>query len=156
MLTAASGRHVSKRTIMRDTGANGANMKLAARKLDHMGFYKSHLGLTNSEDVMEKRKNQFMLAKSVGEIQKFGVDAAQKKKSTAESSLLYMAPGAKTKLATNDNDVAKLTKKEICALLMACYATTVDENKYAKKNYCDHAIREDCIKPREGSCSCSC
>ena len=43
-----------------------------------------------------------------------------------------MAPGANTKLATKDNDVAKLTKKEICALLMSCYATTVDENKYAK------------------------
>ena len=88
-------------------------------------------GLINSEDAMARRKNQFMLAKSVGEIQKFGVNAAQKKKSTAESSLLEMAPGEKTKLATKENDVAKLTKKEICALLMACYVTTVDENKYA-------------------------
>ena len=107
-------------------------MKLAARKLDQMGFYKSHSGLTNSEDVMARRNNQFMLTKSVGEIQKFGVDAAQKKKSAAESSLLDMAPGAKTNLDTNNNDVAKLEKKEICALLMACYATTVDENKSAK------------------------
>ena len=69
---------------------------------------------------MVRRKNQFMLAKSVGEIQNFGVDAAQKKKSTAESSLSEMAPGAKTKLATKDNDAAKLTKKEIYALLITC------------------------------------
>ena len=85
-----------------------------------MVFYKSHSVLTNSEDVMARRKNQFMLAKSVGEIQKFGVDAAHKKNSTAESSLLDMAPGAKTKLATKDNDAAKLTKKEIYALLITC------------------------------------
>ena len=47
---------------MRDAGGNGANTKLAACKLDQMGFYKSHSGLTNSEDVMARRKNQFMLA----------------------------------------------------------------------------------------------
>ena len=133
VLAAAIGRHVSKREIMRDAGGNGANTKLAARKLDQMGFYKSHSGLTNSEDVMARRKNQFMLAKSVGEIEKFGVDAAQEKKLAAESSLLEMAPAAKTKLAAKNNDVAKLTKKEICALLMACYATTVDEKKYTNK-----------------------
>ena len=31
VLASASGRHVSKRKIMRDAGANGANIKLAAR-----------------------------------------------------------------------------------------------------------------------------
>ena len=45
-----------------------------------------------------------------------------------------MVPAAKIKLAAKDNDANKLTKKEICALLMACYATMADESNHNKPN----------------------
>ena len=43
-----------------------------------------------------------------------------------------MVPAAKIKLAAKDKDSNKLTKKEICALLMAYYATVADESKHNK------------------------
>ena len=60
-----------------------------------MGFFKSHSGLINSEDVVARNKNQVMLAKSVPDIQKAKADTAQKKKSTSESILWEMVPAAK-------------------------------------------------------------
>ena len=84
-----------------------------------MGFFKSHLGLINSEDALARKTNQVMLAKLVAAIQKAEVDTARKKKSTADSSLWEMVPAAKIKLAAKDNNANKLTKKEKCALLMA-------------------------------------
>ena len=43
-----------------------------------------------------------------------------------------MVPAAKIKLAATDNDAKKPIKKEICALLMACYATVAEESKHIK------------------------
>ena len=117
---------------MRDDGGNGANIKLSARKLDTMGFFKAHSGMINSEDAVAIKTNQVILAKSVAAIQKAEADTARKKNSTAESSLWEMVPATKIKLAAKDNNAKKLTKKEICALLMACYATVADESKHNK------------------------
>ena len=47
--------------------------------------------------------------------------AAAKKKQDKTSGLLLAAPGAKAKLALKGGDVSKLTKKDICSLLLACY-----------------------------------
>ena len=111
VMAAASVWNLSKRDIMRDSGGNGANINLAARKLDMMGFFKLHSGLINSADAVVRKTNQFMLAKSVAAIQKSEADTARKKKSTAESSLWEMVPAAKIKLATQDNDAKNPTKK---------------------------------------------
>ena len=43
-----------------------------------------------------------------------------------------MVPAAKIKLAAKDKDANKLTKKEVCALLMNFYATVADESKHNK------------------------
>ena len=87
IMAAASAWHLSKRDIMRDAGGNSANIKLAARKLDMMGFFKSHSGLIKSEDAVVRKTNQVILEKSVAVIQKDEADTARKKKCTAESSL---------------------------------------------------------------------
>ena len=132
VMAAASVCHLSKRDIMRDAGGKCTNIKLAHRKLDMMGFFKLHSVLINSEDAVERKTNQVMLVKSVAVIQKDKADTARKKKSTAESSLWEMVLAAKIKLAAKDNDANKITKKEICALLMACYTTVADEIKHNK------------------------
>ena len=97
-----------------------------------MGFFKSHSGLIKSEDAVVRKTNQVILAKSVAAIQKAEADTARKKKSPAESRLWERIPAAQIKLAAKDNDTNKLIKKEICALLMACYATVADESKHNK------------------------
>ena len=43
-----------------------------------------------------------------------------------------MVTAAKIKLAAKENYSNKITKKEICALLMACYATVEDKSKHNK------------------------
>ena len=119
VMVAASVWHLSKGDIMRDAGGNGANIKLSAQKLDIMGFFKFHSGMINSEDAVARNTNQVMLSKSVAAIQKAEEDTPRKKKSTAESRLWEMVPTAKIKLAAKENYSNKITKKEICALLMA-------------------------------------
>ena len=131
-MAGASAWHLLKRDIMRDSGGNSANTKIEARKLDIMGFFKSHSDLINSEDAVARKTNQVMLAKSIAAIQKAEADTARKKKSTAESRLWDMVPAANIKLDAKDNDANNLTKKEICALLMACYATVAGESKHNK------------------------
>ena len=42
VMAAAIEWHLSKRDFMRDSGGNGANIKLASRKLYMMGFFKLH------------------------------------------------------------------------------------------------------------------
>ena len=98
-MAAASAWHLSKNDIMRDAGGNGANIKVAARNLDIMGFFKSHSGLINSEDAVARNTNQAMLTKSFSAIQKAKEDTAQKKKLTADSSLWEMVPAAKINIA---------------------------------------------------------
>ena len=87
VMESASAWHLLKCDIMRDAGGNGANIKLAARKLDMMGFFKSHSGMIKSEDAVARKTNQVMLAKSVAAIQKAEADTVRKKKSTSESRL---------------------------------------------------------------------
>ena len=131
-MAATSAWHLSKRDIMRDSGGNSANTKIEARKLDIMGFFKSHSGLINSEDAVARKTNQVMLTKLVAAIQKAEADTARKNKLTVESSLWEMVPAVKIKLSEKDNNDKNPTKKGICVLLMACYATVADESKHNK------------------------
>ena len=48
-----------------------------------------------------------------------------------------MVPAAKINLAAKDRNANKLTKKEIFALLIACYAAVADESKHNKSTLVD-------------------
>ena len=48
-------------------------------------------------------------------------------------SLIFLAPSAKIKLALNSGDMIKLTKKEMCLLLLVSHNTPIEDNEYNKQ-----------------------
>ena len=73
-----------------------------------------------------------MLARSLAMISEHERDAAAKKKQDKISGLLMASPGAEAKLVLKGGDVSKLTNKDICSILLACYGETVEESKHNK------------------------
>jgi hypothetical protein len=65
-------------------------------------------------------------------------DAAQSK-AAANKELNALAPTANSKLIEKNNDVNKLTKKEIISLLIACYGVSEDTNKKRKVDVVSNA-----------------
>jgi hypothetical protein len=122
---------LTKREIMRDVGV-GAKKKLAARKLDAMGTIKPHSGLVNTEEQLAKYVNKVDLTKSIADIEANEKAAALKRKNDSTRKLIQLSGDARTKLVAKNGDVSKITKKEISAMLLAFYGTSVDESKHSK------------------------
>ena len=129
---------LTKREIMRDAVGTGATMKLAARKLDSLGRIKAHSSMTNDESNLAKLKSHCMLAQSIAEIKAGDKAATEEKKPKELRDLLVMLAGpANSKLAAKNGDLTKITKREICAILLVYYGTSVEEGKYAKQALVD-------------------
>jgi hypothetical protein len=128
---------LTKREIMRDAVGTGATMKLAARKLDSLGRIKAHSSMTNDESNLAKLKSQCMLAQSIAEIKAGDKAATEEKKSKELRDLVMLAGPANSKLAAKNGDLMKITKREICAILLVYYGTSVEEGKYAKQALVD-------------------
>ena len=73
-----------------------------------------------------------MLAAFIATIQEVDKLATRMKKISATTELLLLATDAKKNLAEKNGDVSKITKKEICSLMLSCYAKYADEAKYSK------------------------
>jgi hypothetical protein len=56
---------LSKRAIMKDCAGNGAELNLAARKLNQTGYVQRHCGLVNTEVKVRKLKNALQLSQSM-------------------------------------------------------------------------------------------
>jgi hypothetical protein len=116
---------------MKDVG-EGAIKKIAARKLDSMGSIKPHSGLVNNEEQLARYGNKVDLTKSIADIETTEKAAALKKKNDSTRELINLSGDARTKLAAKKGDVSKITKKEISAMMLAFYGTSVDESKHLK------------------------
>ena len=108
-------------------------MNLAARNLDQMGYIKSHSFITNSPKMLAKMMNQMQVSISLSGISTIYSTNNVDKKKMYTNSLIFLAPSAKNKLASKISDVMKLTKKEMCLLLLVSHNTLVEDNKYNKK-----------------------
>jgi hypothetical protein len=117
---------------MEDAVGKGAMIKLVARKLDHLGSIKAHSGLVNEPSQMLKWQNQVDLAKSLVDIQEHDKKEAAKKMADESTMLVMLAGSAMEKLSQKSGDVSKITKKEICSILLACYGALVEESKHNK------------------------
>ena len=137
VLTVDDKTIMTKREIMRDSIGTGATMKLAARKLDNLGRIKAHSSMTNDESNLAKLKNQCLLAQSIAEIKTGDKAAAEEKKSKELRDLVMLAGPANSKLAAKNGDLTKITKREICAILLVYYGTRVEEGKHAKQALID-------------------
>ena len=98
-----------------------------------MGYINSHSRIVNTPEILAKMTNQMQMSKSLAEIRTIETTVTVDKKKIYTDSLILLAPSAKIKLASNSGDVMKLTKKEMCSLLLASYNTLIEDNKYNKQ-----------------------
>ena len=61
-------RELTHSRIIIDTVGLGAQLKLAKRKLDNLGYIKSHSGIQNDKERLKRLKSQLILAASLAEI----------------------------------------------------------------------------------------
>ena len=81
------------RDLMMHAGGAGATTKLAKRKLDSIGDVKSHCGIANQPERIEKLQRALDLAVSISAISRAGKEA-KKTKTDAETVLLSVqTPG---------------------------------------------------------------
>jgi hypothetical protein len=124
---------LSKRDIMEYAGGHGVAIKMAARKLDQLGYVKAHSGVANGSARLEKLTNQLQLANSLAAAKRSDTATAKKKKTESFAERNAMAPTmAVVKLAEKDGHVIRLTKKDISALLFVHFSVDMDELKYKK------------------------
>jgi hypothetical protein len=68
-------------------------------------------------------------AKPAIEAAKPAIEAA---KSNETAALITLSGDAKEKLAKKGGDVSKITKREMCSILLSCYGVLVKESTHAK------------------------
>ena len=120
--------------IMKQAGGKGARLKVAKRKLDNLGYVKSFCGVMNSDERMNRMKNNFELAASLAEIDR--MDQAEKADENVkiENECKDKASGALSKLRSKNDDVTKLTKLEMGALLFVAHNLFLAHGKTIKKD----------------------
>jgi hypothetical protein len=128
----ATSLELTKREIMKYAGGHGATIKMAARKLDQLGYIKAHSGVANDSARLKKLRNQLQLANSLASIERSEAAIAKKKKTDSFAERLAMAPTAVVKLAEKGGQVTRLTKKDISSLLFVYFSVDMDEVKHKK------------------------
>ena len=123
---------LTKREIMKYAGGHGATIKMAARKLDQLGYVKAYSCVANDSARLEKLTNQLQLANSLAVIERSDAAIAKKKKTDSFAERLAMAPMAVVKLAEKGGLAISLTKKEISALLFVHFSVDMEEAKHKK------------------------
>ena len=116
--------------IMQDAIGQNAQLKVAKRKLDNLGFIQSHSGIQNNPERIERLKNQLEITASLAEIN------AQKDKEKEEKLLELQDEYRKMERGALQRYMRigdKITKKEICSLLYNAFNNLCDYNKDSKK-----------------------
>jgi hypothetical protein len=89
---------LTKRDIMRYAGGHSATIKMAAQKLDQLGYAKAHSCVANNSAWSGKLTNQLHLANSLAAIERSDALIAKKKQTDSFAERLTMAPMAVAKL----------------------------------------------------------
>jgi hypothetical protein len=124
-------RYHTMRELMKDAGGQGATMKIAQRKLNMFGAIQSHSCMANNEGALALLRNKTELVASLAEIHRLEKANQQAKTDDALKEKQRKAPAALEKLRANDDNINKLTKLEIAAVLLVHYSK--DENEKIKK-----------------------
>lgn len=127
-ILAPSERDLTCGALMADAGGQGAQKKLAKRKLDNLGDIKAHSGVQNDPERIRKLKATAELSASISEIVR--LDKAEKvaKKVKMSSDLLGKGPAALAKLKSKGGDVDGLTKGEIASVALKYYGQELSLN----------------------------
>ena len=121
--------------IIKDYVGNNAARKCARRKLNSYGYLVGHCGVVNSEENMNRMKEQLVMADSVSEIHR--KEAEDKVLEKLEKNKLNdeKAPVAIRKLEDKGREVVKITVAEIESILFSVYNITMDGSKLRKADY---------------------
>ena len=125
-------RELTQGKIIRDTVGLGAQLKLAKRKLDNLGYIKSHSGIQNDKERLKRLKSQLTLAASLAEINVMKESEKSDKEEDTKNDYRKVAKQAYDKYMANINNMEKLTKKEMAAIMLVAYQDFVDMDKLKK------------------------
>ena len=122
----------TKRAMLRDAKGEGAKLKLAARKLDALGHIKSHSSIANDPDCLRKLQNQLQLSELIAAIERDTKAEETLKKDEDLKERRALGPQAMKKLADKKLRTEKLTKKEICTILVVYCSEDINWNSMKK------------------------
>jgi hypothetical protein len=125
----SGAKYLQMCSIMRYAHDDGVMMKFVAWKLDNLGCVKSHGGMQNDPERLHRLTNRVEFSQSLAAIAVLEHQDAVQVKVALVEELRTMAPAAKIKLLQNNNDVSKLTKKEILSLLLTWFVVKENRNK---------------------------
>ena len=131
--------------IMRESVGMGAKLKLVKRKLDNLGYIKSHSGLQNNEARLERLKSQMEMAASLAEINGMRYQEKVEKLEIGKKKYREIAKQSYEKLMVNDHNVSKLEKNEIGSIIFVAYQEYFDTEKATVKKPALIKILEDLI-----------
>ena len=117
--------------IMRDIGTGGTE-RLSQRKLDCLGYIKSHSCFVNDPKRMDRLRSRLELARSLEDVKEFDDEDAKQTKRNKEGELLKVLPQAIQMfldgIATK-TFAKKFTKNLISSILLICFNLRVSGKK---------------------------
>ena len=148
MMTSDFARKV-QHNIMKEIGASGGTERLAQRKIDALGYIKSHSCFINDPQRMEKLKSKLELARSLERVKAIEDEEAVVNRKNEEGEHRKLLPeaikmfkeGAETKKFGK-----KFTKAAISAILLLCYNLKVSGNKDPMMKALNEAYEKDLSK----------
>jgi hypothetical protein len=121
-----------QQNIMREIGASVITERLAKRKLDALGYIKSHSCFINDPERMERICSKLLLTKSLEHVKAIEDEEAVHNKKEEEGELKILLPEALAMymgIKGGEKPPRKLTKKHISAILLLCFNLCVSGNK---------------------------
>ena len=108
---------------------------LVVGKLTALGTVVGHCGVVNSEEMMERMREQLAFAAAQAEVEKLEDEDKTKKKDDRNKEHEDLFPKAAQKLEKLSRNIAGLYTKEIEAILYSVYNKTIFGSKLRKPDY---------------------
>ena len=128
---------------MREIGDFGNNERLAQRKIDALGYVKSHICFINDPTWIECLRSRLALTKYLEYAKKIEDEEAVNDKLEEEGELATLLPEAvHAYLSCREGGKPgrNFTKKHINAILLLCYSLRVSGKKYMMLAALDEAV----------------
>jgi hypothetical protein len=120
-----------KRAIMQDCTGKEATLNLVAITLNQTGYVQRHCGLFNTQEKARNTRNALQLSQSMATISNEQSTEAAKHKMEKQLEYRALAPVALDRLQTKNDDLNKITKKEIPSIMLSVFLV-LDDNTIKK------------------------
>jgi hypothetical protein len=131
--------------VMSHAHGRRAKRKMAQRKLTNIGTVVGYCGVVNSDENMEKLREQYQFVQSIAEINRVTANEKKKKKEEDQKGLDKNAPAAVKKLEGKNRDVDGLYVREIQAILFKVYDISMSGSNLRRPDYAK-ALKDEMTK----------